>query len=755
MTFARKREPQPGQLATRLAPDREQIQTFFETLFRYATPGSYVSLRSFTDADKPFSITPVRLREGHDLVEEAYNEAARAANASQKIVFCPPVATFSGRDAKRVNVVDGVALSVELDAHPQAARRRLEQLLGPATVVVASGGVWLDPTTGQSEPKLHVHYRLSRPARGDERELLQKARRLATEIVGGDTSNIPISHPIRWPGSWHRKGEPKLCRIESLNADREIELADAFEILRKVKTERDSETEAFAAFGEENKPPIDVEKRLAEMRYQNKGDASVHRTQLAVTATLLNRGTPIDEVVERMLAATMTVPEAKSWNSEKEEQKIRGMCVSWLAKHPELEVKADTNDEQEQIQPVDLWGKLNPPALPTGLLPAVIERFAVVQGEMMGADPAGLAVAALVVAGAAIPDCIQLEVKHHSQGWTEEARLWAALIGTPSTKKSPILRAAAKPLLAIDTRLYRSYTAATAHYNSLPKEERTAPPAQVRLRLEDTTPEAAQEVLKNSSDGVLCLQDELGGWFGQMDKYNGNRGASKDRGFWLQAWNGGEYAYNRVGRGSGLIENLSISILGGIQPDTIRRVAADTLDDGLLQRLLPVVLRPGTVGHDREIPPVVDDYKNLIERLHELKPPSIGVWNLSNRRINLQFADDAQVIRRHLEQKHLELMALEVVNKKLAAHIGKYDGYFARLCVVWHCIENSSSENLPRFITADTARWVAKFLHEFLLPHASAFYAGILDLADDHDRLSAVAGYILAHKLDRVTNISN
>jgi hypothetical protein len=273
-----------------LKPDRKQIQTFFDALFRYATPGSYVSLRSFTDDDKVFSITPVRLTEDHALIDEAYSEAARAAQASKKVVFCPPVATYSGgENAKRVNVVDGVALSVELDAHPQAARRRLEGLLGSATVVVASGGMWLDPATGELEPKLHMHYRLTKPARGDEREFLGRARRLATEIVGGDTSNIPISHPIRWPGSWHRKDEPKLCRIDSLNADREIELADALEILRKAKTKRDSETEAFAAFGEKNKPPIDVDQRLADMRYKGEDETGVHKTQLSVTAALLNR----------------------------------------------------------------------------------------------------------------------------------------------------------------------------------------------------------------------------------------------------------------------------------------------------------------------------------------------------------------------------------------------------------------------------------------------------------------------------------
>jgi len=36
--------------------------------------------------------------------------------------------------------------------------------------------------------------------------------------------------------------------------------------------------------------------------------------------------------------------------------------------------------------------------------------------------------------------------------------------------------------------------------------------------------------------------------------------------------------------------------------------------------------------------------------------------------------------------------------------------------------------------------------------HAAAFYGGVLGLSDDHDRLQAVAGYILSHRLEKVTN---
>ena len=55
-------------------------------------------------------------------------------------------------------------------------------------------------------------------------------------------------------------------------------------------------------------------------------------------------------------------------------------------------------------------------------------------------------------------------------------------------------------------------------------------------------------------------------------------------------------------------------------------------------------------------------------------------------------------------------------------------------------------------INVACARRVADFLSHFLLPHAIAFYTDVYGLSDDHHRLTAVAGYILAHKVERLTN---
>ena len=415
--------------------------------------------------------------------------------------------------------------------------------------------------------------------------------------------------------------------------------------------------------------------------------------------------------------------------------------------------RTGSRDKAEPIEPVDLWGNFEPPTLPRGLLPKLIENYAFAQAATMGVDSGGVAMAALTVCAGAIPDRIELVMKHHTRDWSESARLWVALVGMPSAKKSPIITATMKPLARLDAEMLREYLSELRAWEQLDREERkTEPkPVQKRLRLEDTTIEAAQDALAGSPNGVLLVQDELSGFFGAMDKYGGHHGAAKDRSFWLQSYNGGQYALSRINRGVGLLPNLSVSLLGGIQPDVIRRLASESYDDGFLQRMLVIVMRSAEIGLDVSTPGVSTDYAELIERLTKLQSPVSGSWNDDNDGV-LRFDNRAQEIRRNLEIEHHSLERVEAINPKLAAHIGKYNGLFGRLCVAFHCIEHAHGSRIPEFVTEDTADRVARFIRRFLLPHVLAFYGGVLGLSNDHDRLAAVAGYILAHKLERLTN---
>ncbi len=220
----------------KLEPDRDQIEMFVNAIFRHASPKGFVSVRSFLeDKSEKFRISPVNLSGGlRFLIDVAEDDARRAAQDPRPVVFCPPLAVFASKErARKQDIVEGLALSVECDQHPRQALKTLEAVLGPATVVVKSGGRWINGGP-EAEDKLHLHWRLARTAQRDNLAKLELARDLATRIVGGDPSNKAVCHPIRWPGSWHRKAEPRLAKIESINADREIDLDAALSALTEA-----------------------------------------------------------------------------------------------------------------------------------------------------------------------------------------------------------------------------------------------------------------------------------------------------------------------------------------------------------------------------------------------------------------------------------------------------------------------------------------------------------------------------------------
>jgi Virulence-associated protein E len=253
-----------------LQVNRGQIETFLQALFRHTNGRGWISLRAFVENDpnaKAFRISPTNLAGGLQFIADvAEDDAGRAANCPKPVVFCPPLAIFATRDsAEETNIIAAPVLSVEMDQYPEQARGELEQILGPATLVVRSGGVWTDPSTGMQHDKLHLHWRLSKPASGSDIAKLKQAREIATALVGGDTTNVPPCHPIRWPGSWHRKAQPRLCEIIVRN-DREIDLDDALKALLAVAPPQQSQPTSKPQAGPQN---IDRWRRLNEKALAN------------------------------------------------------------------------------------------------------------------------------------------------------------------------------------------------------------------------------------------------------------------------------------------------------------------------------------------------------------------------------------------------------------------------------------------------------------------------------------------------------
>ena len=198
--------------------------------------------------------------------------------------------------------------------------------------------------------------------------------------------------------------------------------------------------------------------------------------------------------------------------------------------------------------------------------------------------------------------------------WNEPANVWFALIGAPSTGKSPALL----PMIETSHKLERDaepawHTALAAYERNAEAaraadagwredvraaitDQKTVPdrpvaadapnkPPMPRVIAMNTTIEKLQRLLAENERGLLHVRDELAGWFGGFDRYGGK---GDDRAFFLETWNAGSYICDRVKDDAPVrIDHALVSVIGGLVPDRARDVLADA-DDGLAARFLLV-----------------------------------------------------------------------------------------------------------------------------------------------------------------------
>jgi Protein of unknown function (DUF3987) len=156
---------------------------------------------------------------------------------------------------------------------------------------------------------------------------------------------------------------------------------------------------------------------------------------------------------------------------------------------------------------------------------------------------------------------------------------WSGLVGDSGTKKSPIIGLLTKPMNKKQIELYEDYkekklaydaefTAWKAQKPADRGEPPQAPTPMLDLYFSNFTIEALIDSLQHHpTEGTLISVDELSQFFTQMDMYRGGKGS--DRSQYLSAYNGDSFKTNRKSSGTVCVPNPSISILGGIQPQTI------------------------------------------------------------------------------------------------------------------------------------------------------------------------------------------
>jgi hypothetical protein len=274
-----------------LSADRDQIAKHYAALFTNADNGTFVSVRGFIDSKSGKSWgygSHWRMLPVEDslaaIIDATAEFATAAANAPDPVVLCPPVCTFSNpTTATEADVANGLVVAVEIDSDAVAKRAQLEAILGPATEVVASGGVSGNPP----EDRLHIYWRLAQPTRTpEEHAQLKEMRDLAARLIGSDTSAVPLVHPLRVPGSWHCKTPAaRLAHIVGYEPDVELVLADAVAKLRQAAGKPSASSSSAA--GAPQAPLLDILTALERIPNDDSGAADASWDQWVQTGLQL------------------------------------------------------------------------------------------------------------------------------------------------------------------------------------------------------------------------------------------------------------------------------------------------------------------------------------------------------------------------------------------------------------------------------------------------------------------------------------
>jgi hypothetical protein len=192
---------------------------------------------------------------------------------------------------------------------------------------------------------LHLKWRLKEPLTDDPGMVQAEAvMKQLVCLLAGDPAPTHRAALLRCVGSRNTKeGEPRECRaLESNGTEYDItEFGDMFDLygeraLLSYKSKLEKPNANPHTVAPSSSGPVDVEARLAAMKWQGAGDSSIHYTQLHVTAALTSAGEPIVETAGRVLAATRTAalgdPDHGRWNWDMERREIERMCFDLVTK---------------------------------------------------------------------------------------------------------------------------------------------------------------------------------------------------------------------------------------------------------------------------------------------------------------------------------------------------------------------------------------------------------------------------------------
>lgn len=234
-------------------------------------------------------------------------------------------------------------------------------------------------------------------------------------------------------------------------------------------------------------------------------------------------------------------------------------------------------------------------------------------------------------------------------------------------------------------------------------------------------------VLQNQNPrGILVFRDELTGLLVKWDREDG----ADERAYFLEGWNGnGSYTDFKIGRGLTDAASICISLLGGIQPDKLKRYLYQAMkgnNDGLMQRLQLAVWpdEPESWQLVDTIPNKSDKQKayDILQALAEMNFTRYGaIKGEYDDRPYFRFDDAGQAV---FNQWLTELQTVKLQreeNPLMVEHFGKFRSLMPSLALIFHLIDiadGKASGPVTERAALLAVEWCA-----YLESHARRIYA--------------------------------
>ncbi len=418
--------------------------------------------------------------------------------------------------------------------------------------------------------------------------------------------------------------------------------------------------------------------------------------------------------------------------------------------------------------PNEIKTKIPPvPNLSVDLIPQPYQAWLEDVSHRMQTPPDFATVSALVITGSIIGSGCSIKPKA-KDGWEVIPNIWGACIGRPSVVlKSPSMKEPMQLLEKLQAKYGEQFeqeqlgagfdniaheaklkdikdrTGKVAKGNgkdsvikaddmtvlkeSYIEAEMDAPQKPVRrlFKTNETSVQSMTVIQNENPRGVLTFRDELTGLFVKWDREDG----ADERAYFLEGWNGdGSYTDVKIGRGLTEAKNISLSLLGGIQPDKLKRYLYQAMkgnNDGLMQRLQVAVWPDEPKDWENvNIYPDKDAKQRAYEIMEALADMDFTQYGAEqgeyDERPYYHFSEAGQAVFNEWLEDLQKVKIKQEDNPLMVEHFGKYRSLMPSLALIFHLIDMAGGK--PAGAVSEQAAKLSVKWCEYLESHARRIY---------------------------------